>query len=214
MWVQLLSQKRLEVRGVPTQYYPGDWVEIGRQTGTAWIAQGEARVQEFDPKDFAVKGAGIVVRGDPLLGAGKLDPLKPTLVGVTYGDPLLAYERTLIWETTVHLRPELVHVGFNLLDVWQIAVPLCDYRLLALHVGTDDERAVTQAVIRDLRVPLYDPRLMFVRDAPETRQLLDGWQAAVLAGSDERLALLRAIYTVKPLICALPVTWTNQSYVA
>ena len=214
MWVQLQTAKRIEVRGQITQFHPGDWVEVGRHLGTAWIAAGEAKVQEFDPND-AVEGAGVIVHGNAALANSKLMPLKPTFVGIEYEAGFrIAFERTLFWDTRVQLRPELVHVGFALLDTWQMAVPFGDYKILAQHIGTEEEREQTKAVIRDLRVMLYDPRLICVRDTAETRALLQSWRDDVEHGGDERLALLRAIYRHKPLICGLPVTWTTPSYVA
>jgi len=99
-------------------------------------------------------------------------------------------------------------VGFGLLDVWELAVPLCDYQTLAIHLGSDEEKERTKAVIRDLRVPLYDTRLMFVKHCQNTVDLFSRWQKEC-ESSDERLAFLRALYQVKPFILALPMTWTT-----
>ena len=203
MWVQLLTVKQIEVRGKPTTYYPGDWVEVGKHDAMRWVAACEARAAEEEVAHL-VPGAGIVARfHTDLVGY-----LTQQGYSALIGDPQLAYPRTLIWEPSLTLRLELLPVGFHLLDRWEVAVPLTDYAVLAAHIGEEDERAKTQAVIRDLRVPVYDTRLLFIKQCQAGRDLLDAWNVERCAG-DERLAFLRALYAVQPLVCALPCTWVN-----
>ena len=51
---------------------------------------------------------------------------------------------------------------------------------------------------------MYDTRLIFARNEPEIVKLFDLWQKE----GGGVLAFLRAVYTVKPFILALPSTWT------
>jgi len=93
-----------------------------------------------------------------------------------------------------------------------VAVPLWDYDTLARDVGSEEERAYTESVIHDLRVPLRDTRLVFVRRCSDTRKLVETWHAerARVPGGEDKLAFLRALYAVKPLVCDLPTVWTNR----
>jgi len=105
------------------------------------------------------------------------------------------------------LQENMILTGLGLLETWQVAVPLKPYNLLAQNLGDEAEREQTAAVIPDLRVPVYDHRCVFMRRCPESEELLARWQ--VEGGGI--LAFLRALYTVKPLVLALPNSWTSHT---
>lgn len=208
MWVQLLRSRQIETGGVSRMYHPGDCVDVGKQTAQRWVVDGAARFLTPQALDADLTGCGVALIGDMTL-AGKLKTHAPSLEveqGVT---PSLPFARTLIWHTTFPLRPELVPLGFHLLERWEAAAPVASYDQLACHIGTEKARARTQAVVRDLRVPVYAPGLVFVKRGRAGRDLLDAWAQERESGDDDRLCLLRAIYRVKPLLCALPVTWNK-----
>lgn len=216
-WVQLLQPRTIAANGVARTYYAGDWVDVGNQTARRWLADGVARV--FDPSALAgdLRGCGLVAvevmavrdtdRPGRLTSVYKALPVQTAVeIPVT-----LPYARTLIWDTRLMLRPELVAVGLQLLTTWELAVPLASYDTLTLQVGTDEARTHTQAMLHDLRVPLYDPRLVFVRRCRAGEQFMALWHGERAREDDERLALLRALYAVKPLLCPLPVSWTAKA---
>lgn len=203
IWVQLRSAKYIEIRGKMQRFEPGDWVKTGKQQALRWIAAGDAT----SPKDSGLlpSGIGIAARGS-LAKQGSVWRMGVQVVP----DPgFLPFPRTLIWETSLKLRTGLLMVGFKLLDKWQVAAPLWDYNKLACHEGEEEDRAATAKIVRDLRVPLYDPRMVFLRRCKDTQRLLDLWNEERKDGS-ERLAFLRVLYTVKPTICALPTSWANK----
>ena len=210
MWVQLTSLQRLEKQGKMVTYHPGDWVEVGKQTAQLWLARGEARVPANKRPELDKGASVVVITGQPVEGYIKMfrDLHMELPVSVTEV-PCLTSLLTLVWEPTVALRPELLSVGFNLLDKWELACPLRPYNDLAKDAGNEADRARTVEVVRDLRVPLYDTRLMFMRDCHNVRILLGRWNAERYEDGDESLAFLRAFYTVKPLMLALPVTWVT-----
>jgi hypothetical protein len=197
MWVKLRTVKQIEVQGKPRTYYPGDWVEVGKHDGLLWIANGDAETVERELSDMMVE-SGVVIRNAPAPA--------PLGMSAIVGEPQLPYHLTVIWDSALRLRKELIPTGLHLLGKWEVAVPLWDYDALALTAGDAADRERTVAVIRDLRVPMYDTRLMFVRRCPNGRALIDRFNEE-RQGGDERLAFLRALYAVKPLICALPTTW-------
>ena len=190
-------------------YYPGDWVEVGKQTAQRWIIDGAARSAKPLALDTVRGGCGVVVLGDAGY-AGKLEGVAPGLALSQADAPDLPYARTLLWQTSFSLRPELMPLGFKLLDAWEVAAPIVSYDELAIHIGTPEARERTQAVVRDLRVPLYDRRLIFIKRCRAGHELVSAWNEEKLSGDDDRLALLRAIYRVKPLLCALPCTWSKS----
>ena len=214
MWVRLKSSYSVESHGKMVRRVAGDWVKVGKQEAGLLIAQGRAELPGQDViREFAGGGkdAGILVLGSPEAAAIVLEDLKGKL-NIKYGDssPSMPWEKTIIWDMGVMLRTEMIPTGLGLLDTWQIAMPLWDKYSLAIHDGDEDDRAQTKVIVRDLRVPLYDTRLIYARECDETSQLFTQWRDERQKGESTRLAFLRAFYQVKPLMLALPITWTGQ----
>jgi hypothetical protein len=205
IYVQLLQAKQLDSR----VYRPGDWVEVGKQAALKWIAEGSARAIGPIKLDADAR-SGILVRGAVGEAKARLDKIGygGGLQGVPLDGPVsLPWNRTLVWSADVRLRIDLIGAGFGLLERWEVAVPLLSAQGLASEVGDESERALTAELIHDLRVPAYQSGAMFVRRTEATEEMLAAWQAERARGPDEHLALLRAIYQVKPLVLALPATW-------
>lgn len=201
MWVQLLTCKQIEICGEPQNLQAGDWVDAGKQQARGWITCGDAFVPKRSNVFSAPDMAGVVV---PNVTDAVTKALLPLGLGVTEGPPSLQYGLTLIWNPKVPLTTKQLYSGFGLLDTWQIAVPLLDYEQLACHVGSDEERALTAEIIPDLRIPLYDSRVVFVRRCAAMEDLVSLWQ-----GKGDH-AFLRALYQTKPLILALPKLWRGD----
>ena len=213
-WIKILRSRQVEQAGVTRNLHPGDWIEVGKQTAMRWIADGSAAPAQPLVLEADLRGCGALVMtraggGAPSLAVPQLSDTLKMLSVETSDEYTLRYARTLFWNPDYPLRPELVPLGFRVLDAWEVAVPVVSYDMLALHIGTPDERARTEAVIRDLRVMCYHPSLMFVRRCKAGKDFLQAWNEERASGDDERLALLRAIYRVKPLLCALPATWNR-----
>lgn len=206
VWLQLTKPKRISIDGKSTDRYPGDWVQVGRQTANAWIAEGSAVVpypQAMQAEEPAGTAGVMVFWGDASYDEIKVEWDAKSRVWE------LRWEKTCFWDTRASTPRHLLAAGFHFLNKWQVVAPLWDYRELAMNEGTEEERERTRAVIRDLRVPMYDTRLIFMRRCPETRSMLEIWDAES-NGKMDRLAFLRALYRIKPLTLALPVTWTGQ----
>jgi len=86
-------------------------------------------------------------------------------------------------------------------------VPMEEYNVLAEDLVTDDLAAAKVEKIRalcgDLRVPVFDPRLVFIKVNQKTRKL---WQLyeQYSQNYDQRLAFLMAVWEVKPYLQPLP----------
>jgi len=213
MWVRLKSLQRIDKQGKPRDYHPGDWVDVGRQLAQLWISQGAAEIPSFTRgSGVMMSGAGVVVRAPSATQYQSMfDGLKIGL-SVVADAPRIAFDRTLIWHPKAKLRTELIVPGFGFLETWEIACPLYSYDELAAHIGSDEARARTKAVIRDLRVPVYDVRLIFAKRCENTDRLFEAWGKEAESGDDERLTFMRAFYKIKPLMLALPVTWHSPQY--
>lgn len=198
-YVKLLEIKHIDVNGELKKFLPGDWVTVGRQTAERWIAQKEA----WKPTEevSAPYNAGVWVQGFAIPGCKILDAL-PFVEDRSERVP--PYPLTMIWKPELGFRPELVAPGFGFLQNWQIALPLYSYSILARDIGSEEDRQRTVDVTRNLDIPFYDDRVMFVRRGETINKLVGNWLGGV---GDSRLALIRAIYVHKPLIYALPASW-------
>lgn len=196
MWVRLLSIQYVSENGRLITKRPGEWIKVGRQQATSWLATGEADRPDMPDLD-ALPGCGVVLTGgSPSVSLSGLEMVKAD-------KPRLEFTRTLLW-SGINFRGDLLAAGFQSLDTWELAMPLLSYEVLARDIGSDRDRQRTEKLIRDLRVPLYDVRLMFMRRCDTTRRLLDAWLAEK---GNRSLAFLRALYRIRPLVLALPVTW-------
>ena len=132
----------------------------------------------------------------------------------------LEYDRALFAGPGVHIPWHLVAYGLHFVERWDAAAPLWRYGILAQDVGSEGERKATEQIVRDLRVPLYACELLFVKGSEAGRQLVATWEEERARtfgvpqgkGSEPRLAFLRALYRVKPIFCALPRSWMDESF--
>ena len=203
MWIQLLQPKSIEKSGKSQRYNPGDWVDVGKHVALLWLSDSSAQIPEMADSGFDMSGAGILTDHKELLCTRLKDEAKR--IEILEGAPCLPFEKTILLDATVPLRTSLIPVGVAMLDAWEIAVPLMDYSTLAIHLGDERERRETVEVIRDLRVPVYNTQLMFVKRTDDTERLIDNWRNA----GRTPLAFMREVYRIKPFILALPCTWTS-----
>ena len=202
VYIQAITNLPVEESGISKLLRPGDWFAVGTQQARVWEAAGQCIIHNpVARKAILPLHCGIVLR--------EKYSFSQDGVGVEYGEPAITFEKTLIWQPSFKFNTALLATGFTLLEKWEFAVPISDYNLLARDIGSDEERERTKAIIHDLRVPVYDTRLIFVRQCQAAETWLKLWDEERQQG-DERLAFLRAIYKVKPYILALPSVWQKN----
>lgn len=112
--------------------------------------------------------------------------------------------RILIIEEGATPKPQLFSQGFRWLDRWDMIAPFRPYRELAADlVKGKTEKEIATLQIGDLRVPVFDPRLVFIKSTPETRKLWEIYEKHKNSW-DPRIAFLAAVWETKPLIKPLP----------
>lgn len=148
---------------------------------------------------------GIVLRGeDKTIQAQASKHNLPVRVDDGYEIP---FAKTLFVEAGTRIPWDLLPAAWHFLERWDAAVPLWTYGELAEDQGTAAERKATKEVVRDLRVMLHAVELVFVQRNGACQALMCAWQEEMEGATDERLAFLRAMCRVKPMLCVLPVTW-------
>lgn len=123
--------------------------------------------------------------------------------------PAVPFEKTLIVEAGTRVPFDLLLAAWRFLDKWDAAVPLWRSGITATDAGEPAERARTQAVAMDLRVPLHTVELLFARAGSAGEELVAEW-VNQMDGGDKRLAFLRALHLVKPRLCILPTSWLAE----
>lgn len=158
------------------------------------------------PRPAPLPACGLVLRGGDSRGHQRA-----VLCGIQARE---GRDWTITWSRTLFAAPslipwDLVRTGFDFLAKgWDLAVPFTARYLLAQDIGTDEDRERTRAAIGDLRVPVYEPGLVFA--ATSAAPCLRQWEVEAAGGSDARLAFLRALAVTKPRLCVLPRIWLSD----
>ena len=200
VWVQAVSVYHLHEQGKLVAKYPGDWFELGKHDARNAQATGDIVIHNPVYRNALVPPeSGVVLLREHNFSYDTLP--------VEVGPRSVPYTKTMIWNPDFKLDSALIPVGLTLLEKWEIAVPVSDYNLLAKDIGTAKERKATEAVLHDLRVPVYDTRLIFARKCQAIEKLFEMWDNEE---GDERLSFLRCLYEIKPYVLALPSVWQRK----
>lgn len=204
VWVKALTIIRtLDEHAQRVVFQPGDWFTANKQDIRNWLANDQVELSNPATMNRVLPPeCGIVCTTE-------ID-YKNDALDVIFSDPALSFTRTLIWNPKLLLNNNLLPAAFGLLSKWEILVPISDYSMLAADIGTAEDRERTKAIIHDLRVPVYDVRMIFARRCLATTKLLAVYAEEMESGGDDRLAFLRALYVVKPYILALPSIWAEK----
>jgi len=208
VYVQLKKRKQIDVRGHPTLFQAGDWVEVGVGYARQLVADGEATIPGDKFKAIVPARSGICCLPNQHASANLTSGVYGNSLSIQAGAwESVPFQRTLFWDMAAPFRIEFIPVGFNLLSRWHIAAPLVSYDKLAVSYGDTDDRTLTAAIVHDLRVLVYDPKIVFMRRCPETVAFLRVWADERARAKCPELSFLRALYIAKPLLLALPPEW-------
>jgi len=209
VWVQILQTMQVEKKGVTTTLRPGDWWEFSRTHARDLVERGAAKATA--PVALtAVETAGVAFV-TPTASHDAVRAIAPH--ATVYADSdvdwlaLMGAHTRIVWGVGRLVDAGHMAMGLNAVLTWDAAIPLVDYTVLACDVGDVEDRALTAALGIDLRVPLYSPELLFLRSGDVAHALIKAWSAGLTPTGDARLALLRAIWHVKPMLLPLPATW-------
>lgn len=210
MWIKLKSAQTIDVNGTPTRYFPGDWIDVGNGYAHRLISQGLAEKPGVNVLSELVDyTSGMLVIGS--LDTNHQQQIKSTIphIEIMLGDELeIPFSETLLYNSKLKkLRVEMLPIGFKWLKSFQIIISLLDYTTLAIHLGNSNDQLKAKEILKEMRVPVYDTNLIFIRRCDETKELVSQWKENRTIFTDDKLAFLCALYQVKPLHLALPNTW-------
>ena len=135
------------------------------------------------------------------------------------GEPSLPYEYTVLWDPSLKTPLRGIEAGLMRLgnaelfpdqDSWEVLATLVSLTTLASDIGSPGEQRKTEVVVGDLRLPVYDTRLLWIRRTPATENLIAMWASELEKGSDEQHSFLRSLYSSRIMMCTLPPGWQNK----
>lgn len=202
--------------GEKVTYHPPSWVPVSKARARQLIASGQAEIPRQDRYEETMQFSdyGILARTGQIPDLSHLGRVGGML-RISVGGLSLPFPNTLLWDGMAVLKEGAVVAGFSrLLDfedtgeaLWEILAMLVDENKTAADYGSQAEQDKTLEVIGDLRLPVYDTRLMFWRKTANTKRVMEYWQGEVESGADEQHAFLRALYTQRAMMCTLAPEW-------
>ena len=210
MWLQLLTYQRLHDKsGRWHMHYQGETVFMKNKKKAKELIKAGKAVDLREVAKELPKETGIL-----LLGSGRIPKWAQALeLETAAGGPGLPFAYTVLWDPKIKPQGTLITIALKTIAKtgWEIAVPIYSYHKLACDCGRPEEQVLTKAVIHDLRIPVYNPGLMFVERNERTLDLMSQWVTEMShEGFDNRLAFMRALYIVKPVILPLPTIWIKK----
>lgn len=199
-------------------YQPGDWFECRNVELLTLQASGKIRtVPEILRAMFDFTHTEILWRG-PQQRAGTMSEYGiHERVALEPADLRLEQRYTLIARPGAVITPNSAALGFLRIeeragyDAWEGAGCLMAGLRLANTYGSAEEQAHTLAALGDLRVPLYDTKLLWMRKTEATEDLLAAWSEELADGADEAHAFARALYARRVLWFTLPPDWVGTA---
>jgi len=119
------------------------------------------------------------------------------------------FDYNLIISSIIDFDNRLLKYGFDYLDKWQIVAPLRPYKELICNFISDEFHDYLKNKILDLRVPVYDDRVIFIKTCNETRKFWDIYIKESKYLKNSKIAFSLALWEVKPFILTLPVGWVK-----
>ena len=213
-WVRAIKPvSRNALGGGYRTYHPGDWFQVKNMEMRELV---EARQIETTPQvlraEYKVDDAGLLLRD------GAVKPKDAATYGVACqaADGLtLPWKRTVILARGASISTTSIIIGLSRIEAgrgvgWEMAVMLKDMRRLARDIGPEAEQAKTLDVVGDLRLPVYDTSVLWVRRTEATEDWLAAWAEELADGADEAHSFLRTIYTRRLMLCTLPAGWIGK----
>lgn len=219
VWVRAVGILYVEEGGRLAAKHPGEWAEVSKHQARAWIASGQAEIPKTNIRDEVQEYdvCGILIRSDETENLMMLGDLVDKL-RISYDIPSVPFPYTVLWKPPARINPRAIEVGFSRLqsfeetdaERWEMLGMLASDTMLARDIGSDEERAKTDELIGDLRLPVYDTGLLWIRQTPATGYVMRVWANELAHGADEQHSFLRAIYSTRILLCTLPPQWQEH----
>ena len=234
VWVRAIDVLYVNENGQRVTKRAGEWAEVGKHQARMLLASGQAEIPKRDTRNEVQEydQCGVRVRiplaplsshipwfhrADFTIDISVFGDLADKLV-FTQGEPAITHDFTVIWKPSTPVVPHAVEMGLARLhsfedtdaEPWEMLAILASETEWADSFGSDEERAKTEGAIGDLRIPVYDTNMLWVRKTERTEAVIARWLTELRQGADEQHAFLRALYAEHVLMCTLPANWAGK----
>jgi len=219
VWVRAKGVIYVNENGQRVTKRAGEWAEVGKHQARMLLASGQAEIPKANIRnDVQVHGVcGVLIRSSEIEDLTPLGDMADNL-RIVYDVPSVPFPYTAIWKPPARINRNAIKIGLMRLqsfegtdaEPWEILGMLAGDDVLARDMGSDEERAKTKRMIGDLRLPIYDTGLLWVRQTPATGYVMRMWADELAHGADEQHSFLRAIYSARILLCTLPPRWQEH----
>lgn len=198
IYIQLLKDTSILENDVVVHRKAGEWLEVQRNVAIRLLIDERARVIDYP--------ALLTEYGE----IHYYTWVSPTVnVNHTFQLHHMDGIHAATSENVIYLHDDLespitILIGLQALQNWHVAIPLHKDYLIS-DFGSEQEKSKTQSIIRDLRVPAYNPDIIFYRNSDHAKRWLDEYRAQYGTGKMTlEHALIRSLYITKPYHIALP----------
>ena len=162
MYIKLVKYRRFqEPGGAWVLHYPGEILNIPNKSICKELIREKVAIDMGAAAEDLPKGCGLLMKHE-----GPVPAWATALeLEMAQGEPRLPFQYTVIWDQHTPIDATFVSLCLNLLRerAWEVCVPIWSYLKLADKLGTSEEREVTKQLVHDLRVPVYNTDLMFLK---------------------------------------------------
>lgn len=204
---------------------PGDWIELGGQelrrrlaSGDVYIPDPAKEIEVLDLKPCAVAVMGGDGSDVARLGRDLED------ITITRSEPgslnrvRFNHEYAFAWAPDTPINRGAILAGFvRLMDnetdglQWDMLACLADDELTLADVGSDEDKAKTEAAVGTLRLPIYNTGALWLRiEVEHARRMLAAMYIDIEAGAEPAHAFARALFPFPLAICTLGADWISR----
>lgn len=113
------------------------------------------------------------------------------------------FDINMIYTPEKELDLDLVRYCFGWAEKWEVIAPLGEYTTLIDAIANEKEKKYLKTILWDLRVPVYDTRVIFLRNFPHIKEFWRIYTEETEKLKDSRIAFSVALWKIKPMVLTL-----------
>jgi len=214
--LQALKSFSIEEAGTARRLRAGDWFYTGKHFARILIGDGRACIPRPDVQAevFCIANAYLAV-GNPFMITG---PKHDYITIVSLDEIPQDASTVCIWRGQNGIIYPAVMAGLTLLDdpavsdgyKWDILAMITGREKWLKDFGNEETCAQTVELIHDLRVPAYNPLVLWLRLSPSGWRFLEKFLRDIEAGIEHHHAFARALYCTRLRVYTLPSDWHTR----
>lgn len=203
IYIQLLKDTNILENDVIVHRKSGEWLEVQRNVAIRLLIEERARVLDYPA--LLTEYGNVFIMSSYSASENVCKMFKLDGSALIDRDTLICREDNNVYIAKDLITPITILIGLQALQNWHVAIPLLGDLVCNQHDNADNmAMQYTKDIIRDLRVPAYNPNIIFYRNSDHAKRWLDEYSAQLQQVSPSH-ALIRSLYITKPYHIALPV---------